>query len=194
MPEQVAKHLKTEHHELIVEPSAVEVLPSLVQHYDEPFSDSSCIPTWYVAQFTREHVTVAAISGDGGDELFAGYPRYKAIDLAHKIDRITPLKFLLTLPQINEILPYGRKYKGFFRRLKRFLRSLHYSPEYRYLWTGSIYSPTPIVCYFTLTNSNPAWKITTRLNSSLRHGNLLRIDLQFQKHHLETSLLTYPVI
>ena len=129
---QVAKHLKTEHHELIVEPSAVEVLPSLAQHYDEPFSDRSCIPTWYVAQFTREHVTVA-VSGDGGDELFAGYPRYKAIDLGHKIDRITPLKFLLTLPQIQKILPYGSKYKGFFRRLKRFLRSLHYSPAYRYL-------------------------------------------------------------
>ena len=78
---QVAKHLKTDHHELIIEPSAIEVLPSLVQHYDEPFSDSSVIPTWYLAQFTRQQVTVA-ISGDGGDELFAGYPRYKAIDLA----------------------------------------------------------------------------------------------------------------
>ena len=128
---QVAKHLKTDHHELIIEPSAIEVLPSLVQHYDEPFSDSSVIPTWYLAQFTRQQVTVA-ISGDGGDELFAGYPRYKAIDLAYKIDRIPPLKYLLG-SGIAGLLPHGTRYKGFFRRLKRFLTPIAYSPVHRYL-------------------------------------------------------------
>ena len=128
---QVAKHLKTDHHELIIEPSAVEVLPSLVRHYDEPFSDSSVIPTWYLAQFTRQHVTVA-ISGDGGDELFAGYSRYKAIDLAHKIDRIPPLKYLLG-SGLAGLLPHGSNYKGFSRRLKRFLTPIAYSPVPRYL-------------------------------------------------------------
>ncbi len=128
---QVAKHLDTEHHEMMVEPSAVEILPSLVQYYDEPFSDSSAIPTWYVSQFTRQHVTVA-ISGDGGDELFAGYPRYQAVDLARKIDRLPPLKYLLG-SGIARCLPHGSKYKGFLRRLKRFLTPIAYSPVHRYL-------------------------------------------------------------
>ena len=128
---QVANHLKTDHHEFIVEPKAVEVLPSLVRQYDEPFSDSSAIPTWYVSEFTRQNITVA-ISGDGGDELFAGYPRYKAISLAQRIDRIPPLKVFLGTG-ISRCLPFGSKYKGFFRRLKRFLDPLTYSPVHRYL-------------------------------------------------------------
>ena len=77
----MAEHLGTEHHEFRVEPHAVEVLQKLVWHYDEPFADSSAIPTYYVSKLTREHVTVA-LTGDGGDELFAGYLRYRAVRLA----------------------------------------------------------------------------------------------------------------
>lgn len=72
---QIAGHLGTEHHELLVEPSAVELLPEVVASLDEPNGDSSCLPTYLLSRFAREHVTVA-LSGDGGDEIFGGYGRY----------------------------------------------------------------------------------------------------------------------
>jgi len=74
----LADRYGTEHHELTVNPNAAEVLPLLVKHYNEPFADSSALPTYYVSQMTRKHVTVA-LSGDGGDESFAGYDNYAAI-------------------------------------------------------------------------------------------------------------------
>ena len=71
----VSRKYGTEHYEQIVEPESVDLLPRLVDAYDEPFADSSAVPTYYVSKFAREHVTVA-LSGDGGDELFAGYDTY----------------------------------------------------------------------------------------------------------------------
>ncbi|MEE2844071.1 MAG: asparagine synthase (glutamine-hydrolyzing), partial [Planctomycetota bacterium] len=112
---QVAEFIGTDHHEFTVDPDAINILPSLSSHYDEPFADSSAIPTWYLAQLTREHVTVA-LSGDGGDELFAGYPRYRAIALANKIDRIPLIKALLRL-RLHRLLPGSSRYKSRLRRL-----------------------------------------------------------------------------
>lgn len=74
----LAERYGTEHHELIVRPKAAEILPLLVRHYNEPFADSSSLPTYYVSKMTSKHVTVA-LSGDGGDEAFAGYDNYSAI-------------------------------------------------------------------------------------------------------------------
>jgi len=87
----LAERYRTEHHELIVKPNAAEVLPLLVRHYNEPFADSSALPTYYVAKMTRQHVTVA-LSGDGGDELFAGYDNYGSILGWNKWD-VWPLCF-----------------------------------------------------------------------------------------------------
>jgi len=85
----LAERYGTEHHELIVKPNAVEVLPLLVKHYNEPFADSSALPTYYVSKMTRQHVTVA-LSGDGGDESFAGYDSYSQIRGWNKCD-VLPL-------------------------------------------------------------------------------------------------------
>ena len=71
----VAKRFSTDHHEFVVKPDAIGILPRLVWHYNEPFADSSAIPTYYVAKSTRDHVKVV-LTGDAGDENFAGYPRY----------------------------------------------------------------------------------------------------------------------
>jgi len=78
---QIAQKFGTDHHEFILEPEALDVLPKLVEAFDEPFADPAAIPTWYLSQVTRQHVTVA-LNGDGGDETFAGYQRYYADSLA----------------------------------------------------------------------------------------------------------------
>jgi len=71
----VAQKWETDHHVEIVQPQGLDILPDLVKHYGEPFADSSAIPTWYVSKLARSQVTIA-LTGDGGDEFFAGYSRY----------------------------------------------------------------------------------------------------------------------
>jgi asparagine synthase (glutamine-hydrolysing) len=129
--QQVATHLGTQHHEFRVTPDAVKILPKLIWHYDEPFADSSAIPTWYVSQMTREHVTVA-LSGDGGDELFAGYQRYQAIRLGQWIDQLGPLKKILGSKSWQK-LPASPRQKGLVRRWKRFTSAVAKDPVARYM-------------------------------------------------------------
>ncbi len=84
---KIAELFGTEHHELVVEPDAVELLPKMVRHYGEPFGDHSALPSFYLAEMAREHVTVA-LNGDGGDECFAGYQRYSSQLLAARLERV----------------------------------------------------------------------------------------------------------
>lgn len=131
---QVAEFIGTEHHEFRVEPDAASILPDLVYHYDEPFADSSALPTWYVSQMTREHVTVA-LSGDGGDELFAGYPRYKATQFAESCRRLG-LGWLMSA-SFWQKLPGSMSRRGLVRRIKRFFAAMNLAPLRRYLnWIG----------------------------------------------------------
>ena len=136
----VAEHLGTEHHEFQVTPDAVEILPQLIHHYDEPMADSSAIPTWYVSQMTREHVTVA-LSGDGGDELFAGYDRYKAVRWAAMVDKLGPFGRLASRIGMK-VLPAGGPQKSILRRGYRFAEAMSLSPARRYLDWISIFNET----------------------------------------------------
>ncbi|MCE9635060.1 MAG: asparagine synthase (glutamine-hydrolyzing) [Planctomycetes bacterium] len=85
----VAKHVGVDLREFLVEPQALDVVRKLAWHYDEPFGDSSSVPTYYVSKMAREHVTVA-LSGDGGDETFAGYRRYKFEAAEDRVRRMLP--------------------------------------------------------------------------------------------------------
>jgi asparagine synthase (glutamine-hydrolysing) len=84
---KIARLFDTDHHELVVEPQLVEVLPRLAWHYGEPFSDQSAIPSFYLSELTRRDVTVA-LNGDGGDEAFGGYRRYIGVDVARRLEVI----------------------------------------------------------------------------------------------------------
>jgi asparagine synthase (glutamine-hydrolysing) len=126
---EVAHRLGTEHHEFRVEPRAVDVLPKLVWHYDEPFADSSAVPTYYVARLSRQHVTVA-LTGDGGDELFAGYDRYQAVRWAALLDRLPAARQVVAALRPKRLA--ASPPRSLRRRLGRFAEALRLSPQRRY--------------------------------------------------------------
>ncbi len=126
----VAERFQTEHHEHVVTPQAREILDTLAWHYDEPFADSSAIPTYYVSRWTRESVTVA-LTGDAGDECFAGYDRYRAAQLAARLDWI-PVGMRRALACAGTALPHSQP-RTLSNRLYRFAAALAESPAQRYL-------------------------------------------------------------
>lgn len=129
---EAAEHLGTIHHEQVVEPSALSILPKLIWHYDEPLSDSSAIPMMYLSEMTREFVTVS-LTGDGADELFAGYDRYRAVKLAATFDLLPRSVRSIFASRFWQRIPASVHQKSFRRRLKRFLDALGDEPQRRYL-------------------------------------------------------------
>jgi asparagine synthase (glutamine-hydrolysing) len=113
----VADQYGTDHHELIVRPDAVELLPKLVEAFDEPFGDSSALPTYLVSELAAGEVKVA-LSGEGGDELFGGYYTYVADLLAPRVGRLAALASPLV-----EALPSSDARVGFDYKAKRFARA-----------------------------------------------------------------------
>jgi asparagine synthase (glutamine-hydrolysing) len=113
---RVAEHFGTEHHEAVVRPDAVGILDRLISHFDEPFADASAIPTWYVSEMARQHVTVA-LSGDGGDELFGGYDRYLPHARVAAFDRFSPRQARRVAAMAAAWLPHGARGKNFLRHV-----------------------------------------------------------------------------
>lgn len=145
---KVAEFVGAEYNEFIVKPNAVEILPTLVKHYGEPYADSSAIPTYYVSRETRKHVTVA-LNGDGGDESFAGYERYAAMRLAERY-RALPLglrKALVEFPV--SLLPTPRSRRSRIRDGKRFLRAAGLPRVERYSQWCSTFEPSEKAELFT---------------------------------------------
>ncbi|HEX8050745.1 MAG TPA: asparagine synthase (glutamine-hydrolyzing), partial [Solirubrobacterales bacterium] len=131
----VAERYGTDHHELVVRPDAVELLPKLVETFDEPFGDSSALPTYLVSQLASEHVKTA-LSGEGGDELFGGYYTYVADLLARRVGRLAPLARPLA-----EALPSRTERVGFDYKAKRFARAAALPPLERHHAWKEIFSP-----------------------------------------------------
>jgi asparagine synthase (glutamine-hydrolysing) len=115
---RVARHFGTDHHEFVVKPDAIRILDEVIAHFDEPFADSSAIPTWYVSEMARRHVTVV-LSGDGGDELFGGYDRYVPHPRVVAFDRYGPKALRRVAALAGARLPHGARGKNFLRHVGR---------------------------------------------------------------------------
>ena len=127
---QVAEWCGTEHHELMVEPSDLKVLDELLGSFDEPFADSSAIPTYLVSRLARAHVKVV-LSGDGGDELFAGYERYQVDYSRRRLGLLGDLHLGGPLRALSALLPVGGG--------KNTLHNLSLTRTRRYLDTLSLF-------------------------------------------------------
>jgi asparagine synthase (glutamine-hydrolysing) len=130
----VAERYATDHHELVLRPDAALLLPALAEAFDEPFADSSALPTYLVSQLAARHVKVA-LSGEGGDELFGGYYTYAADLLA---DRVAPLARLAR--PVVERLPSRSTKASLDYKAKRFVRAAHLPPLERHHGWKEIFS------------------------------------------------------
>jgi asparagine synthase (glutamine-hydrolysing) len=123
-----AEKFGTDHHEFFVTPEICEVVDDLVRHFDEPFADSSAIPTFMVSKLAREHVTVA-LSGDGGDELFAGYTRYAVEKKREGFAKVPAFLRQGLMQPVSRLLPHNAKGRNFIHNVAldpadRFLDSM----------------------------------------------------------------------
>lgn len=133
----VAQIFDTDHHEFVVEPDIVELLPRLAWHYGEPFADQSAIPSFYLAKLTRSHVTVA-LNGDGGDESFGGYRRYAGNDVARRLAWI-PSRVARLGAAVLERTGTGSSQDTTRARSLRLMQAIQLDPGMRYaMWMACI--------------------------------------------------------
>ena len=134
---RIAQKFQTEHEEFILRPQALDLTEKLIHHMDEPFGDFSIFPTYLISKMARSHVKVI-LSGDGGDELFAGYEHYQAQKLSQ-----LPLSSLFqkTFPAVLKKFPPSAKKKGAWNKLRRYCQGFEHSPELRHLRWMMFLSP-----------------------------------------------------
>jgi asparagine synthase (glutamine-hydrolysing) len=121
----------------VVRPDAIELLPKLVRHFDEPFADSSAIPVYYVSELARRHVTVV-LSGEGGDEMLAGYETYRARRVAAAYARLPRWIGATLVPSAVRLLPVSHAKVSFDYKAKRFVTGAYLSPAAGHLWWKTI--------------------------------------------------------
>jgi asparagine synthase (glutamine-hydrolysing) len=141
----LARRFETEHNEFRVTPNVLKLLPEMAALFDEPFADESAIPTYYLAKLTSQHVKVA-LSGDGGDEAFAGYQRYLALKGLGWLSRVPGSAQLSAL---RKLLPYSSTSRSKLRYVKELLSLVRCAPvqQYRAMFLGMLDEELWISCY-----------------------------------------------
>lgn len=192
----VAQRFSTDHREMVVAPDVLEVLPKIVWHFDEPFANITAVPTWYLCEMARQHVTVT-LAGAGGDELFGGYPRYLAARFLSAYFALPKTlregflkRFALALPQRPDSY-------FFLNRVGKFILGAQENPLETYrIWMSaasdkarlSLYSPA---VHQELARQSEPTSVDVLL-AKTRDGNLLnRIFYADLKTYLPDNLLTY---
>ena len=176
--EEVARLFDTEHHNLRVGPlSVMDVMDRLVEHFGEPFADSSAIPTYLVSQLARQHVTMA-LSGDGGDEVFGGYKSYR---YHHLIDRYrnVPASVRASVKLASTVFA-GAAPGGLGRRINRFVNEAELPVEIRWANSRSIFSEAEQRRLYSP-------EITAQLQAGRRGFRLRESFEYFLKHSAEAA-------
>lgn len=143
---EVARHCGTDHTELLVEPEPAAVLDAVVNMYDEPFGDSSAVPTWLVCREARRHVTVA-LAGDGGDEVFGGYDRYRAMLLGERLRGPSYAAVRVGAMLAGLVAPHDERSR--LRRFVRFARGLAHPPSIQYFTYRRLFGPEELLRLLT---------------------------------------------
>lgn len=135
----IAEHFGTDHHEEILEPDTMlDIFPKILDLLDEPFADSSIIPTYLVSRFTRQHVKVA-LGGDGGDELLLGYSSFVAHRMQSYFSAVPDFMVRWPLEIFTKMIPMSDKYMSLNFKGKRLLKGLSFPPEVRHqAWVGAL--------------------------------------------------------
>jgi len=129
---EVAEHFGTEHREKVIEPKAEDLMEKVVRNLDEPFADVSTLPTYLVSEFARKHVTVV-LTGDGGDETFAGYDQYEAENWMRMYNKLPDFVTEKTLPSFADRLSPSPKKKGLKNKIKRFVEGASRSKKFGHM-------------------------------------------------------------
>jgi asparagine synthase (glutamine-hydrolysing) len=175
---QVAGCFNAEHHERIfTSRDLLDLLPTISEFLDEPFADSSILPTYLLSKFAKDHITVA-LCGDGGDELFAGYPTYIAHKIAaySKLPPFIPNRYFTEIAKL--IIPTSMKNLSLDFQFKRFLAGLNSAPYIRHhLWMGS-FSP-----------EDKKQLLDHRINDSLKNTNIFENSRIYFEEYSENNLI-----
>ncbi|HVT90881.1 MAG TPA: asparagine synthase (glutamine-hydrolyzing) [Tepidisphaeraceae bacterium] len=164
---EVAKHLGTNHHEIRVTPNAAHDLPKLATVFGEPFGDSSALPTHYLARETRKHVKVA-LSGDGGDELFGGYDRYRAMQLSSRLAKLP--RFARHLAVTAARTWKSGHPKSTLTRAARLLGALELDDAHRYSYYVRLFDDKTIAQLINRDVSKDDDEIASAVEERLRAG------------------------
>jgi asparagine synthase (glutamine-hydrolysing) len=191
---KVAEHVGAEYNEFVVKPNAIDILPTLVEHYGEPFADPSAIPTYYVARETRRYVTVA-LNGDGGDESFVGYERHVAMRFANTYKRLPlTLRRSLIEPALSSV-PTPVNFRNRLTRVQRFLRSASREGYDRYFRWLSTFDPEAKSELYTsqfqqLRNGNEPAELLSKYFANVNGSGSIDASLMADlMHYLPNDLL-----